>query len=138
MDSNLSGVKDANSRISLLLNIVDQLDFMQKEGSAISHTDDFLQLGFDVASRAIALAVEKRMLRAQSQGEGFLAGYYEKSGNRDKALQQTELAIRHSVDADAPDLTMVWQSNLGRLLALAGRCHDGLSAGHVLCGQDSQ
>ena len=148
VDSSLPDVKDEATRVGLLLNIMDQLDSIHREDLKISHSSDFLQFGFDVARREIALAAkvgiqrtqsqgaglpntvsaDPGMLRAQSQGEGFFASCYEWEGNREEAIRQTELAIHHSSEADAPDLTMAWESNLGRLLALNGQEENAMMA----------
>jgi len=126
--SNLPDVKDDVSRVDLLLNIMDQLESMHREGSALSLTTEFLQFGFGVAQPGIILAAKTGMLRAQSQGEGFLASCLEWDQNRKEAIQQTVLAIRYSVQADAPDLIMAWQSKLARLLTLEGQEEKAINA----------
>ena len=126
--ANLSGGVDSASRVNLMLNIMDQLDTLRKEGKLPGRPEDISRFEFDLAGNAIALAGKAGMLRALSQSEGFLAGCYERERKLEDAVQQTELAISHSVDAQAPDLTMFWQSNLGRLLALEGQEEDAMMA----------
>ena len=128
VNTNLVGVKDENSRVNLMLNIMDQLDAMRKEGQLPGRPGDVSRFEFDMAGNAIAYAGKAGMLRALSQSEGFLAGWYERECKLEDAIQQTELAIGHSVEAKASDLTMVWQSNLGRLLALNGQEDDAMKA----------
>ncbi|PZN71622.1 MAG: hypothetical protein DM484_25990, partial [Candidatus Methylumidiphilus alinenensis] len=128
VNSNLGGVKDEASRVNLMLNIMDQLDNMRKEGQLSGRTEDISRFEFEMADNAIALAGKAGMLRALSQSEGFLAGCYEREHKLEAAIQQTELAIGHSVESKASDLTMVWQSNLGRLLALNGQEDDAMMA----------
>ena len=128
VNSNLAGVKDEGSRVNLMLNIMDQLDTMRKEGQLPGRLEEISRFELDMAGNAIALAGKAGMLRALSQSEGFLAGCYERGRKLEDAIRQTELAISHSVEAKASDLTMVWQSNLGRLLALNGQEEDAMMA----------
>ncbi len=157
VDANLSGIADIPSRVNLMLNIMDQLNDMQKDAKpqnqktdncepsiqtkrlvdrANPYADaklesqprDTSQFECAVAERSNVLARQANMLRALSQGEGFLADCHERAGKLDEAVRQTESAIRHSVEAKSPDLTMNWQSKLGRLMALECRYDDAMMA----------
>ncbi len=128
VDSNLGNVADIPSRVNLLLNIMDQLESLQKDGKAANLSADISKFGCELAAQSNQLAAQAKMPRALSQGEGFLAACFERVGKREEAIQQTEAAIRHSVESKSPDLTMKWQSQLGRLLALEGRNQDAMLA----------
>lgn len=113
---------DDASRIDLWLNLTDQLWHLHDSNPAAR------RLGHSVAGQALPLAEKLGRRRAQSQIEGYWAGWHEADGKLDEAIRLNEDAIRDADAAPAPDLEMKWQAALGRLLAKQGQWEPAIAA----------
>lgn len=122
-----AGMED-RSQVTLLLNIADQLKHLQALGPDPTLAPEIRTLGHAVAEKAAPLAAEAGLVGALSQIEGYRAGLYEQDGKTEEATALLIAAIQHADSANAPDLAMQWQADLGRLLARQGRVDRAIEA----------
>ena len=66
--------------------------------------------------------------RSQSYAVGLLGWLYENLGEREKAKEYTEQALKEAWQSQASDLIYQWQWQLGRLLAAQGKLKEAIAA----------
>lgn len=124
----MSAAMQERSRVNLLLNIADQLKHLQDDGPNPALDPEIRQLGHAVAEKSVRLAEKNGWSRAQSQMEGYEAEWYGQDGKIEQAIATALAAVQHAGNANAPDLAMKWESDLGRLLARQGQNDQAIEA----------
>lgn len=120
-------VEDA-SRLSLYLNLIDQLQQLAPHNQKSVQSGVLTNLNRSLLEKAEALARKTGSNRGVSQVLGYEAALATRLGNLDAAEPSYISAIQYADKANAPDLEMRWQKELGDVLAQQGREDEAIEA----------